>query len=68
MTKKLLPIAAMEKILKNSGVERVSEKAKIALKEYLEEYASEISSRAVKMANHANRKTVKASDIKISVK
>ena len=31
-TKKLLPLAAMEKILKQGGAERVSDNAKVALK------------------------------------
>jgi len=68
MVKKLLPLAAMEKILKNSGAERVSDKAKVALKEVIEERAEEISQKAIKFAMHAGRKTVKAGDIKLAVK
>jgi DNA-binding protein len=68
MTKKLLPLAAMEKILKNAGAERVSDKAKAALKEVLEEIAEEIAQNAVKFAIHAGRKTVKAGDIKLAAK
>ena len=36
--KKILPLAAMEKLLKNCGAPRVSEDAKAAMKEALEEY------------------------------
>ena len=68
MVEKLLPLAAMEKILKKSGAERVSDKAKIALKNVIEEKAEEISQRAIKFAMHAGRKTVKAGDIKLAVK
>ena len=68
MVEKLLPLAAMEKILKKSGAERVSDKAKIALKQVIEEKAEEISQRAIKFAMHAGRKTVKAGDIKLAVK
>ena len=39
-TKKLLPLAGMEKIMKRSGAERVSDDAKEALKEVLEEYGA----------------------------
>ena len=68
MTKKLLPLAAMEKILKQAGAERVSDKAKEELKTFLEEVGEEIASSAVRLANHAGRKTVKSGDIKLASK
>ena len=67
-TKKLLPLAAMEKILKQSGADRVSDKAKEALKEVIEEIAEEIAQNAVRFAVHAGRKTVKARDVKLAAK
>jgi histone H3/H4 len=67
-SKKLLPLAAMEKIMKHAGAERVSEDAKVAMKDVLEEIAGDISERAVKLALHSGRKTVKASDIKLAAK
>ena len=68
MTDKLLPLAAMEKILKQGGADRVSDKAKVALKNTIEEIANDISVKAIKLANHAGRKTIKAEDIKLAVK
>ena len=68
MTNKLLPLAAMEKILKSSGAQRVSDKAKMALKNIIEEKAEEIADKAIRYAVHAGRKTVKAGDIKLAVK
>ncbi len=68
MSDKLLPLAAMEKLLKQGGAERVSDKAKAALKQVLEDIANDISSKAIKLANHAGRKTIKAEDIKLAVK
>tara|TARA_Y100000034_G_scaffold3294_1_gene3961 strand:- start:9710 stop:9919 length:210 start_codon:yes stop_codon:yes gene_type:complete len=67
-TKKLLPLAAMEKILKMGGAERVSDRAKVALKSTLEDIAEEIAVQAVKLAHHAGRKTVKDRDIKLASK
>jgi len=68
MSKRLIPLAAMEKILKSSGAERVSDGAKSALKDVLEDIADEIAASAVKFASHAGRKTVKAGDIKLAAK
>lgn len=65
---RLIPLAAMEKLMKKAGAERVSDKSKAALKEVLEEYASKLASDAVRFALHAGRKTVKAGDIKLAVK
>lgn len=65
---KLLPLAAMEKILKQCGAERVSDKAKIALKGAVEEIADQIAAKAVNLSKHAGRVTVKASDVKLAAK
>ena len=45
-SKKLLPLAAMEKILKQAGADRVSDKAKAALKHVIEEEAEQIAEKA----------------------
>ena len=68
MTSRLLPLAAMEKILKQCGADRVSDKAKVALKNTMEGLADEIAEKAVNLAKHAGRVTVKASDIKLAAK
>lgn len=67
-SKKLLPLAAMEKILKKCGAERVSDKAKAALKDIVEDKAELIAQTAIRLAQHAGRKTVKAGDIKLAAK
>ena len=68
MSTRILPLAAMEKILKQCGADRVSDKAKVALKNVVEDLADEIAVRAIKLANHAGRKTVKARDVKLAAK
>lgn len=68
MSDKLLPLAAMEKLLKQGGAERVSDKAKVALKNVIEDIAHDIAAKSIKLAVHAGRKTIKAEDIKLAVK
>ena len=67
-TKRLIPLAAMERILKQAGAERVSDKAKVAMKTVVEEIVDKISKDAIRFAEHAGRKTIKAEDIKLAIK
>jgi DNA-binding protein len=67
MAERLIPLAAMEKIMKNAGAERVADDAKVALKEEIEERAKLITEKAAKYAMHAGRKTVKSEDIKLAI-
>lgn len=61
-----IPVAPMDRILRNAGAERVSADAAMAFAEVLEGIAEDIAREAVKMSRHAGRKTVHASDVKIA--
>ncbi len=65
---KILAVAAMEKLLKKCGAPRVSEDAKEALKEVLEDLGEKIGKRAVEIALHSGRRTVQAGDVKLAAK
>ena len=64
-----MPLAAMERILKKGSPDiRVSEPAKEALREYLEERGVELAKVAAEFSLHAGRKTIKAEDVRLAAK
>jgi histone H3/H4 len=63
-----IPIAPIGRIIKNAGGQRISQGAENALEKVLEQWAEDVSRQAVKLAKHAGRKTIKASDIELAVK
>lgn len=63
-----LPIAALDRLIRKSGAERVSEDAAEELGKILEDVALDISKQAIELAKHAKRKTVTGEDIKLATK
>ena len=63
-----LAIAAMHRICKKAGAERVSESAAKEMARVLEEIGLKIGREAIDFAMHAGRKTVKAEDIRIAAR
>jgi histone H3/H4 len=55
-------------LLRKAGALRVSDKAKEAFREILEEIGENLGKQAVKFAEHSKRKTIKAEDIKLAHK
>lgn len=64
----VLSLAGMEKLLKSSGADRVSQEAAEALRDILEKHAKELGEKACKYAKHAGRKTLKGDDIRLASK
>ena len=63
-----IPLAVAERILRKAGAERVSEEAKRVFRDIVEELAEELAKKAVELARHAKRKTVKPEDIKLAAR
>ncbi|HEY9387720.1 MAG TPA: histone [Nitrososphaeraceae archaeon] len=63
-----LGLAAMYRIIKKSGAERVSDEGAYELRKVLEEIATRIAEQAVDLSVHAGRKTIKSEDIRLAAK
>jgi DNA-binding protein len=61
-----LPIAAITRIAKNNGAERVGSDASEILVQKTEDYIANLVKEAVKLAAHAGRKTLKEEDIEMA--
>ncbi|MFW6128494.1 MAG: histone family protein [Halobacteriota archaeon] len=64
----VLPTAPIDRLMRNAGAARVSEAASKKMVDALEDYTTEIARKAVDIARHSGRKTVKAEDIKLALK
>ena len=58
-----LSLAAMSKLMKDSGAQRVSDSAKKKLREILENKAKDITNKAIKFAKYKGRSTIHCEDI-----
>jgi len=61
-----LPIAAVVRIAKKNGAERVGSDAAAALVVKAEEYIATLTKEANRLAQHAGRKTIKEEDVKMA--
>jgi histone H3/H4 len=63
-----IPLATVDRLMRKAGAKRVSEDAAQAIAEVIEERALVIAAAAVKLAEHAGRKTVRDVDIRLAAK
>ncbi len=56
-----------KKILKEVGAERVSDDAAVEFADTINEFSYKIANKAVKLAAHAKRATIKKSDVELAV-
>lgn len=63
-----LPIAAVVRIAKSNGAERVGSDAAAVLVEKAENYIGHLAKEANKLAMHAGRKTIKEEDVEMAAK
>jgi histone H3/H4 len=63
-----LPIAAVVRIAKKNGAERVGSDAAEALVIKAEKYIAQLTKEANKLAEHAGRKTIKKEDVDLAAK
>lgn len=61
-----LALAAIDRILRKAGAERVAGGAKKELRRVVEDVGLEIAEEAVRIAQHTGRKTVKAEDVRLA--
>ncbi|PKL59746.1 MAG: histone [Methanomicrobiales archaeon HGW-Methanomicrobiales-4] len=61
-----LPIAAVIRIAKANGAERVGSDAAEMLVKMAEEYIGDLTKEATRLASHAGRKTIKAEDVEMA--
>lgn len=62
----VLPISAVERLIRSVGAERVSKSAAKELALILEKMGGELATKAIALAKHAGRKTITEEDIKLA--
>ncbi len=63
-----IPLTTVARVMKKAGARRVGQDAAQAMAELVEERALVIATEAVKLAEHAGRKTVRDVDIRLAAK
>ncbi len=62
-----IPNKTLDRIIRMCGAERVSKSAAEELGTHLENISRNISFKAIELAEHAGRKTIRAEDVKLAL-
>lgn len=62
-----LPKASVERILRMAGAERVSEEAITSMRDEVVSVGAELAQECKRVSNHADRKTLKRSDLDLAI-
>ncbi|MFX1384139.1 MAG: histone [Promethearchaeota archaeon] len=68
MAKKVFAWSPVRKLMKDNGAEMVARNAVDALIDYLEKLAKGVTSKALEMTRHANRKKLTIADMDLAMK
>lgn len=63
---KVIPLSALEKLMKEKGAQRVSQDGVEELQKILETYLYNLSQKASKISSHSGRKTITSADLLIA--
>lgn len=63
-----LPLANVDRLMREAKVDRISKESILAMAEILEKIGLEITQLANELSIHANRTTIKASDVQLAFK
>lgn len=61
----MLPLAAIERIVRKAGIERISANAVKEISKAVEEIGTDLALEAAQVARHAKRKTILREDIRL---
>lgn len=61
-----IPLASMERVMRDVGADRVSDDSKEALREVLEEQGKLLTKKAFQLSKHAERRTILKEDVKLA--
>ena len=61
----MLPIAAIQRIIRKAGVDRISKEALKELEKTAVDFGTELALEAATVARHAHRRTIKKNDIRL---